>query len=83
MYVKEQNLVKAHQHKYNTRNRNLNPSVAHNLKLFECKPEYIGLKLLAQLPHYFSQIDNLNKFKTELKKYLIDQCFYQLPTFLT
>jgi hypothetical protein len=47
--VNDQKLVKAHQHTHNTRNRNFNPSQAHNLK-FECKPEYIGLKLLSQLP---------------------------------
>jgi hypothetical protein len=82
-YVKDQKLVKAHQHTHNTRNRNFNPSQVHNLKLFECKPEYIGLKLLSQLPPELKQIDDPKKFKVELKKHLINQCLYQLPHYLT
>ena len=51
-YVKE-HLVKAHQHSYNTRNRNFNPSISHKLKMFENKSEYIGLKLLSQITTKF------------------------------
>lgn len=79
VYVKEQNLVRAHQHSYNTRNRNFNPSTQHNLRLFECKPEYIGLKLLTKIPNEIAQINDLNKFKKELKSHLLNQCFYQIP----
>lgn len=82
-YVKDQNLVKAHEHTHNTRNRNFNPSLTHNSKLFECKPEYIGLKLLHQLPSELIRIDDPKKFKTELKRHLLNQCLYQLPYYLT
>lgn len=82
-FVKEQHLVKAHQHIYNTRNKNFNPSISHNLKLYETKPEYIGLKLLSQLPSVLNKINDLNKFKRELKNYLINKCYYQLPNYLT
>ena len=82
-YIKEHNPATAHQHSHNTRNRNINPSVTHNLKLFESKPDYIGLKFFNQLPPQIAQISSIKKFKYELKKYLIDQCFYQLPPYLT
>jgi hypothetical protein len=52
---KDQKLVKAHQQTHNTRNRNFNPSQAHNLKLSDCKPEYFALKLLSQLPPELKQ----------------------------
>jgi len=83
VYVKELNFVKAHQHSYNTRNRNFNPSISHNLKLYEGKPEYIGLKLLSKVPREITKISDLKNFKIKLKNNLLEKSFYQLPSYLT
>lgn len=78
-YVKEHNLIQPHNHDYNTRNRHLNPSIQHRLKLFEIKPEFVGLKLFSKLPQGIRDINDIKKFKTQLKSYLLKGCFYNLP----
>lgn len=78
-YVREQNQIAPHAHAYETRNRNINPSVQHKLKLFEQKPSYIGLKLYSILPTEIKDIISINKFKDKLKQYLIKKCYYDLP----
>jgi hypothetical protein len=81
-YVREQNLIAPHAHTYDTRNRNINPSVQHKLKLFEQKPSYIGLKLYSFLPTEIKDITCIKKFKLKLKQHLIQKCYYDLPTSL-
>ena len=78
-YVKENNLIQAHQHSYLTRNRNLNPSLQHNLKLSESKPSYVGIKYFSRLPSAIRDIVDLKTFKTKLKDHLIQNCYYDLP----
>jgi hypothetical protein len=83
LYVIDNSLVTSHSHRYNTRNRSINPSTHHNLKLFEQKPGYIGLKFFAMLPSELRDFSNISSFKNNLKAYLIQKCYYELPSFLT
>jgi hypothetical protein len=79
MYVKENNLIQAHHHSHFTRNRNVNPSIQHNLKLFESKPSYTGVKYFSQLPSMIKDTVKINSFKKKLKLHLIEKCYYELP----
>jgi hypothetical protein len=78
LYVKQQTLIQAHNHK-NTRNRNVNPSMQHNLRLFETKPCYVGRKFFAQLLTFLTEIQYFNTFRNKLKQYLKDICYYDMP----
>jgi hypothetical protein len=81
LYVKKHNLIHSHSHNYNTRNRNNNSSTQHRLKLFEQKPDYWGQKFYHGLPEEIksARIES-PEFKSKLKKYLVDRCYYSLPT---
>jgi hypothetical protein len=79
-YVVDNNLIQAHQHSHFTRNRSVNPSVQHRLKLFESKPSYAGLTFFSKLPSHIRNIRDSKKFKGALKNYLVEQCFYELPS---
>jgi len=78
-YVKDFNLIPPHYHNHNTRNKNLNPSMQHRLKIYETKPEYMGLKLFSKLPLDLKKITSPKRFKIALKDFLIHQCYYQIP----
>lgn len=79
LYVKQQRLIQAHNNQHFTRNRNLNPSVQHNLTPFETKPCYAGTQYFSQLPPDIRGIENINSFKNKLRLYLIEKCYYALP----
>jgi hypothetical protein len=79
LYVKQQNLIQAHNHSYNITNRNVNLSMQHNLRLYETKPCYVGRTFFAQLRTSLTEIQNFNTFLNNLKQYLIDKCYYDLP----
>jgi hypothetical protein len=82
MYVNLNNLIQPHNHRYNTRNYNGNPSVQHNLKIFEIKPSYVGIKYFSKLPPVIKENLDINKLKNRLKSYLIEECYYGLPDLL-
>lgn len=65
-------------HKYYTRNQNKFAYKSHNLKLFERKPRYAGIKYYNKLPLEIRSIDNYNKFKSKLKVYLLSKPLYSL-----
>lgn len=50
--IREQILAEAQLHLYSARNRQVSSSFSHKLKLFESKPELLGIKLLSKLPQY-------------------------------
>jgi hypothetical protein len=79
MYVKLNNLIQPHNHRYNTRNYNINPSVQHNLKIFETQPSYVGIKYFSKLPPVIKETLDINNFKKRLESYLIEECYYGLP----
>jgi len=79
-YIVDHKFFPAHTHSYNTRNRQLNPSVQHRLKIFEQKPEYIGLKLFSKLPENLQILkDKPKTFKAKLKEFLIEKRYYEVP----
>lgn len=83
-YIVDLKLFPAYTHHYNTRNRHLNPSVQHKLKVYEQKPEYVGIKLFSKLPENLKSLkDRPQKFKDELKKHLIEKRYYEIPDFFS
>jgi hypothetical protein len=79
MFVKSRGVILGKTHNYNTRHKSDNSSQQHNLKLFELKPEYVGHKYFQLLPHNLKEIENINKFRYELKLFLTEQATYVLP----
>ncbi len=82
-YAKSQNLINSHNHQHLTRNRHINSSVSHRLKLTETSPEYYGQKFYHTLPEELKSINNLQRFKNSLQKYLVDKCYYELPNLVS
>lgn len=70
-------------HGYNTRNRADYHLVSHNSRLFEQKPSYIGRKFYNNLPQLLKSSENINIFKKQLKKYLVNKAFYSVQEFLS
>ena len=64
-------------HDYNTRFRNNILIPQHNTTRYEVNPSYIGVRLFEKLPQHVTQADG-NKFKTVLKRYLVQKCIYSL-----
>lgn len=79
LFVKNQNLIRSHTHHYQTRNRTNNSAIFHRKKLSETSPVYYGQKFFHVLPEQIKQLENPQHFKTQLHKYLLDQCYYTLP----
>lgn len=70
-------------HPYNTRNKNYITKTCHNLKFYEKKPTYVGMKFFLNLPSKIKNITNMNKFKKELKEFLVEKALYSLEDFST
>lgn len=68
-------------HNYNTRNKKNFPSIQHRLKRSESNPEYAGAKFFNFLPTELKQIEDLNKFKLNLKSYLLMRPYYSIDEF--
>lgn len=67
-------------HRHNTRNGELYILPAHNLKLFETKPSYIGRKLHNSLPEEM-HTKRGNSLRSALKAWLLDRPHYSLEEF--
>jgi len=81
-YIKTQKLTPTFiNHPYNTRRKGTH-AVQHKLTIFEHKPDYIGMKLFQALPEQLQVIDSIHKFKSEIKKYLVESNLYNLDNFL-
>lgn len=61
---------------YSTRGASNLSTPAHNTKKYEKSPYYSCLKVFNNLPATIKIIPELNKYKRELKKYLIEHCYY-------
>jgi hypothetical protein len=70
-------------HPYNTRNKKLKIQNHHNLKFYEKKPSYVGLKYFKNLPNNIKEEQNLNKFKNKLKHFLVQKSPYSLEEFFS
>ena len=68
-------------HSHNTRNRNTLANVSHNTYMFSQQSIYRGIKLYNSLPNNLKSIENYKLFKTHLKSFLINQCYYSVPNF--
>jgi hypothetical protein len=81
-YIKTQDIKPTFiNHRYNTRKKGIH-AIQHRLTTFEHKPNYIGMKLLQALPERLLNIQNLPKFKLELKRYLVESSFYDIDSYL-
>ena len=68
-------------HTYDTRNRSQLRTPFHSLTLSQRSPEYMGIKIYNKLPICIKSRTTLHTFKTYLKSYLIEGCFYSLEEF--
>lgn len=68
-------------HSYNTRFRGLPSFHRHNLRIFEKKPSYAGIRFYNHLPIPIKNIDDLNKFKNKLKQYMLLKSLYSIEEF--
>lgn len=68
-------------HGYSTRNRNQLAAPQINLQVTTKKPVVAGIKFYKKLPYYLQDIENLLKFKKELKRYLISKALYSFDEF--
>lgn len=69
-------------HNINTRHKNrffLPPS---RLKMLNCSPYYMSVKIFNKLPSAIKSEQIFNKFIKKMRTYLIDKCFYTLDEFL-
>lgn len=69
-------------HSYNTRFRNILLTQQHHTTRFEKKPSYKGTKFYNKLPGYIREAATFNIFKNQLKKFLLEKCFYSASEFL-
>ncbi|KAG8320297.1 hypothetical protein J6590_108240 [Homalodisca vitripennis] len=86
MYVKtHQSSFKSHceNHTYNTRNKKELVLPKHNLEYYKKKTSYAGIKFLKSIPKIISSVRDIKKFKSMLKKYLIQKAFYSFEEFYT
>lgn len=68
-------------HSYNTRNRAETITNQHNLKVYEKKPTYMGLKFLKKIPKEIKREKEIKVFYRKLKQYLIDKVVYSFDEF--
>lgn len=69
-------------HEHNTRNRqNLHIDFS-NTSMYKQGPFHVGKILYNRLPMYIKLIDKKNSFKSSLKAYLMDHCFYSVNEYL-
>ena len=68
-------------HKYDTRFRQNLALIEHKSVLYEKGCKYTGILLYNKLPKYIKIINSEKQFKTELKNYLLEQCFYSVKEY--
>ena len=70
-----------HEHGYNTRFCRDFQYPRHRLTLFQKTPLYMARKLFNHLPSTLKSIIKEDKFKRELKSFLINKTFYSIQEF--
>ena len=65
-------------HTYETRHKNKFEVSPHRTCRYELKPSYQGIKFYEALPNIIRMEENFIKFKSSLKKYLIDKSYYKV-----
>ncbi len=70
-------------HTYNTRHRHTHRQTSHRLELTAGLPENMGPKLFNSLPETIKREVNPNKFKTALKKLLVEKACYTVGGFFS
>ena len=68
-------------HNYNTRNKHLPTSDKHRTALFETGLNCKGVQLYNALPKELQGINNVNNFKTQVKRFLLEKEFYVVEDF--
>lgn len=69
-------------HEYNTRNCNALMVPKHRTTHFEHSPYYSAITLYNKLPVSIREISNEIKYKTRIKKLLLQKCYYSISEFL-
>lgn len=85
LYAKDnlKNLTKiSSHHSYNTRNDFVLEIPKHRLAFYEKNPHFLAIKAYNKLPRNFKDILSRDKFKSKIKKYLQQKCYYSLAEFL-
>lgn len=70
-----------HNHDYNTRSNQDYAFSRHNLKLFEKKPSYAGIRFYNALSLDLKSIQDFNSFKSKVKSLLLSKPLYSLNEF--
>ncbi|KAG8271204.1 hypothetical protein J6590_108210 [Homalodisca vitripennis] len=84
MYVRTyQSKFKIHceTHTYNTRNKKELVIPRHNLEFYTKKTSYAGIKFFKSIPKTITRVEDIKKFKSMLKDYLIRKAFYSFEEF--
>lgn len=68
-------------HNVNTRNKHKLSLPYSRIKMLNCSPMYMAVKIFNKIPTDITIEKNINPFKNKLKKYLITNCFYTLEEF--
>src|SRR5436190_11724526 len=74
-------LMLGNNHTYETRHRNKFMIPNHRLKFFEKKSSYVGVKCMNKLPMCLINISNYEKFKYNLKGYMLSKPLYSIDEF--
>lgn len=69
-------------HQYNTRNTHLLLYPRHRTSKLENSPHYQAIALYNKLPNSAREIQNIKKFKTKIKEFLIKKCFYCISEYM-
>ena len=69
-------------HAYGTRGRNLLDIPLHRTNRYEQKPSYRGVRLYNRLPEKLKSIVSTRSFKSALKCYLLERCYYSVSEFI-
>lgn len=70
-------------HQYQTRNKDAYSLNKCFHSSYKKSPLYAGCYFFNILPEYLKNINSLNEFKHRLKKFLIENCFYNLSEFVS
>ena len=68
-------------HPYNTRNRDIIVPAHHKLEFYNKKPTHIGAKYFRNLPDTLRKENDINRFKIQVKNYLLDKPLYSFQEF--
>ena len=75
-------LVHSDHHSYNTRQKNNIYNSKHKHTFYEKSPIFAGCQLFNKLPKKMKEEKTFTKFKTSLKKLLVNQSFYSIKEFV-